>query len=164
MRLPPKEQRDFLKIGELADELGTTPRTIRLYEELGVIVPDRTPGGTRLYGPKDKKRMAIALRLGRCGIDLEFLKRLACTRQECSSGKAASAAMQPLLDDLRHRIHGLLEDLEQLERDLERADMLIRQCSDCPNRPNRKDCPHCPVDKNVDLTDIARLIWDPDAS
>jgi recombinational DNA repair protein RecR len=69
-----------------------------------------------------------------------------------------------LLDDLRHRIHGLLEDLEQLERDLERADMLIRQCSDCPNRPNRKDCPHCPVDKNVDLTDIARLIWDPDAS
>ncbi|MBN2713538.1 MAG: MerR family transcriptional regulator, partial [Planctomycetes bacterium] len=109
MRLPPKEQRDFLKIGELADELGTTPRTIRLYEELGVIVPDRTPGGTRLYGPKDKKRMAIALRLGRCGIDLEFLKRLACTRQECSSGKAASAAMQPLLDDLRHRIHGLLE-------------------------------------------------------
>ncbi|MGR8936057.1 MAG: MerR family transcriptional regulator [Gammaproteobacteria bacterium] len=164
MRLPPREQRDFLKIGELADELGTTPRTIRLYEELGLIVPDRTAGGTRLYARKDMKRMAIALRLGRCGIDLEFLKRLACTRQECSSGKEASKAIQPLLDDLRHRVRSLQEDLEQLERDLERADMLIRQCSDCPNRPNRKDCPNCPVDKNVDLTDIARLIWDPSSS
>ncbi|MDP2179897.1 MerR family DNA-binding transcriptional regulator [Methylicorpusculum sp.] len=34
MRLPPKHLSDVLKIGELADELGTTPRTIRLYEEL----------------------------------------------------------------------------------------------------------------------------------
>lgn len=44
MRLPPKHQRDVLKIGELAEELGTTPRTIRLYEELGLIAPDRTEG------------------------------------------------------------------------------------------------------------------------
>ncbi len=164
MRLPPREKRDFLKIGELADELGTTPRTIRLYEELGLIAPDRTPGGTRLYARKDMKRMEIALRLGRCGIDLETLKRLACTRQDCSTGKEASEAMRPLLADLRHRIRSLQEDLECLERDLERADMLIRQCGDCPNRPNRKDCPNCPVDKNVDLTEIARLIWDPSSS
>jgi DNA-binding transcriptional MerR regulator len=163
MRLPPRHQRDVLKIGELADELGTTPRTIRLYEELGLIVPERTSGGTRLYARKDVKRMAIALRLGRSGIDLESIQKLACSRQQCSSGKEASAAMQPLLEDLRRRVRGLMEDLEQLERDLERADMLIRQCGDCPNRPNRKDCPHCPVDKNVDLTDIARLVWDPSA-
>lgn len=163
MRLPPRHQRDVLKIGELADELGTTPRTIRLYEELGLIVPERTSGGTRLYARKDVKRMAIALRLGRAGIDLESIQKLACSRQQCSSGKEASAAMQPLLEDLRRRVRGLMEDLEQLERDLERADMLIRQCGDCPNRPNRKDCPHCPVDKNVDLTDIARLVWDPSA-
>ena len=69
--------------------------------------------------------------------------------------------MLPLLDDLRKRVRGLLDDLEELDRDLERADMLIRQCENCPNRPNRKDCPHCPVDKNIELTNIARLVWDP---
>jgi len=163
MRLPPKNQREVLKIGELAKELGTTPRTIRLYEQLGLIAPDRTEGGTRLYARKDVKRMAIALRLGRVGIDLEFVQRLARTREQCGSGKEAAAAMQPLLEGLRRRVRSLLEDLEELERDLERADMLIRQCGDCPNRPNRTDCPHCPVDKNVDLTDIARLVWDPSA-
>lgn len=162
MRLPPKHQRDVLKIGELAEELKTTPRTIRLYEELGLIVPDRTEGGTRLYAKKDLKRMAVALRLGRVGIELETVQRLARTREQCGSGKEASAAMQPLLDDLRSRIRSMMDDLEALERDLERADMLIRQCTDCPNSPNRKDCPHCPVDKNIELTDIARLVWDPE--
>jgi DNA-binding transcriptional MerR regulator len=161
MRLPPKHQRDVLKIGELADELGTTPRTIRLYEELGLIAPDRTEGGTRLYARKDLKRMAIALQLGRVGIELESVQKLAQTRQQCASGKEASAAMQPLLHDLRSRIRGLLDDLEELDRDLERADRLIRQCGNCHNRPNRQDCPDCPVNKNVDLTNIGRLVWDP---
>ncbi|MCQ8104005.1 MerR family transcriptional regulator [Methylomonas sp. SURF-2] len=145
----------------MADELGTTPRTIRLYEELGLIAPDRTEGGTRLYARKDLKRMAIALQLGRVGIELESVQKLAQTRQQCTSGSEASAAMQPLLQDLRTRIRGLLEDLEELDRDLERADMLIRQCGNCQNRPNRKDCPDCPVNKNVDLTSIGRLVWDP---
>jgi len=161
MRLPPKHLRDVLKIGELADELGTTPRTIRLYEELGLIAPDRTAGGTRLYACKDLKRMAIALQLGRVGIELESVQKLACTREQYDSGKQASAAMQPLLQDLRKRIRGLLDDLEELDRDLERADMLIRQCGNCQNRPNRQDCPNCPVNKNVDLTNIGRLVWDP---
>lgn len=161
MRLPPRDQRDVLKIGEMAEELGTTPRTIRLYEELGLIVPDRTSGGTRLYAKKDLKRMAIALRLGRCGIALETVRQLAHRRERYATGKEAVAAMMPLLDELSARIRTSRRELEALERDLERAAVLIRQCAECPNRPNRQDCPRCPVDKNIDLTDIARLIWDP---
>ncbi len=105
--------------------------------------------------------MAIALQLGRVGIELESVQKLAQTRQQCDSGKQASAAMQSLLKDLRKRIRGLLHDLEELDRDLERADMLIRQCGNCQNRPNRQDCPDCPINKNVDLTNIVRLVWDP---
>ncbi len=161
MRLPPRHQRDVLKIGELADELGTTPRTIRLYEELGLIVPKRTSGGTRLYARKDVKRMAIALRLGRSGIALDAIQQLACLREQCATGQEAVATMAPLLEELIGTIRASRGELEVLERDLERASLLILQCSDCPNRPNRRDCPTCPVDKNVDLADVARLIWDP---
>ncbi|MDP3528744.1 MAG: hypothetical protein Q8R93_05485 [Methylicorpusculum sp.] len=107
------------------------------------------------------KRMAVALQLGRVGIELESVQKLAQTRQQCGSGKEASVAMQPLLHDLRKRIRGLLDDLEELDRDLEWADRLIRQCGNCENRPNRQDCPDCPVNKNVDLTNIGRLVWDP---
>lgn len=161
MRLPKRSEREVLKIGEMAEELGTTPRTIRLYEELGLIVPERTEGGTRLYARKDLKRMTTALQLSRVGIGLETIQKLAKTRENFQSGQHACTAMKPILEDLKARIGGLMTDLEHLELDLERADMLIRQCNQCPNRPNRKDCPDCPVEKNVDLSGIARLVWDP---
>jgi DNA-binding transcriptional MerR regulator len=161
MRLPKKPDRDVLKIGEMAEELGTTARTIRLYEELGLITPERTEGGTRLYAKKDSKRMATALQLSRVGIDLETIQKLAKTREGYLSGQQACSAMMPLLQELKARVGSLMDDLENLEIDLERADMLIRQCSHCPNRPNRKECPDCPVEKNVDLSGIARLVWDP---
>lgn len=161
MRLAKRNEREVLKIGELAEALGTTVRTIRLYEELGLIAPERTEGGTRLYARKDLKRMATALQLSRVGFDLETLQKLAKTREAYQSGQQACTAMQPLLDELKSRISSLMADLEHLQLDLERADMLIRQCKHCPNRPNRKDCPECPVEKNVDLSGIARLVWDP---
>jgi len=161
MRLPPREQRDALKIGELAEDLETTPRTIRLYEELGLISPERTEGGTRLYRKKDAKRLAVALRLARLGMELGDIQRLAQIRGQCDTGAESAAKVMPLLDELRSWIGNSLRELEALERDLERAEVLIRQCSQCPNKPNRVDCPRCPVDRNVDLTDLARLIWDP---
>ncbi|HUZ91898.1 MAG TPA: MerR family transcriptional regulator [Methylocella sp.] len=161
MRLPPRHQRDVLKIGELAEELGTTPRTIRLYEELGLIAPDRTRGGTRLYQKKDVKRLSVALRLARLGMELSEVQRLAQIREQCRSGAEAVSKVLPLLDELRGWIGSTFSELEALERDLERAEMLIRQCGQCSNRPNRRDCLQCPVDRNVDLTDLARLIWDP---
>lgn len=163
MRPSIKHQNDLFKIGELAEALGTTPRTIRLYEELGLISPERTEGGTRLYAKKDLKRMAIALQLGRIGIELETIQKLAHMREQYATGKEASAAVLTLMEDFSARIRSMKQDLETLEKDLERADILIRQCENCQNRPNRKDCPNCPVDKNVDLTNIARLIWDPNS-
>lgn len=162
LRLPPRDQRDTLKIGELAEELGITPRTIRLYEELGLIAPDRTQGGTRLYHRKDAKRLAVALRLARLGMELGEVQRLAQVREHCGTGAEAVARVLPLLGELRAWMETSLSELESLRRDLERAETLIRQCDRCPNRPNRRDCPECPVDRNIELTDLARLIWDPE--
>ncbi|QSA99805.1 MerR family transcriptional regulator [Methylomonas sp. EFPC1] len=162
MRLPPREQRDVLKIGELAEQLATTPRTIRLYEELGVIVPARTEAGTRLYARKDMKRMEIALTLSRCGVDLETIGRLATLRDQYETGSKASKNVLPELTALKTALSDQIERLTQLEHDIAKASDLIGHCRDCPNRPNRQDCPHCEVDKQVESSDIARLIWDPD--
>lgn len=161
MRLPPREQRDVLKIGELAELLATTPRTIRLYEELGVIVPARTEAGTRLYARKDVKRMEIALALSRSGVDLETIGRLATLRGQYETGSKASESVLPELAVLEAGLRDQIERLAKLERGIATARALIGHCRDCPNRPNRQDCPHCEVDKQVESSDIARLIWDP---
>lgn len=151
-----------MKIGELAERLGTTPRTIRLYEELGVIAPERTPGGTRLYREKDAKRLEVALRLARLGTELGDIERLARIREGCASGADAAASVSTLLGELKGWIDETLNDLNALKLDLETANALSRQCSGCRNKPNRRACPNCPMDRNVASTDLGRLIWDPD--
>jgi DNA-binding transcriptional MerR regulator len=51
-------QTKALKIGELAARTGTTPRTIRYYEELGLLAPaGRSEGAYRLYDAEDLERL-----------------------------------------------------------------------------------------------------------
>ncbi|GAA3112516.1 DNA-binding transcriptional MerR regulator [Kribbella aluminosa] len=44
-------------IGELAERTGTTPRTLRYYEERGLLIPDRTTTGYRRYPPAAEARV-----------------------------------------------------------------------------------------------------------
>jgi MerR family transcriptional regulator, repressor of the yfmOP operon len=68
-----------LRIGEVAELTGTTPRTIRYYEELGLLAPtaDREPGAHRVYDQADVERLQDVLRLRRVlGLSLEELREL----------------------------------------------------------------------------------------
>ena len=51
------------KIGEVASHLATSIRTIRFYEEEGLIYPIRTEKGTRLYNNKHVTRLKVILLL-----------------------------------------------------------------------------------------------------
>lgn len=68
-----------VRIGEVAQLTGTTPRTIRYYEELGLLAPtsDREPGAHRVYNDADVERLQEVLRLRRVlGLSLDELKEL----------------------------------------------------------------------------------------
>ena len=55
----------MLRIGEVASEVGTTPRTIRYYEEIGLLpaAADRPSGGHRNYTTADVERLRELIRL-----------------------------------------------------------------------------------------------------
>jgi DNA-binding transcriptional MerR regulator len=68
-----------LRIGELAKRVGTTPRTIRYYEEIGILPSegDRQSGRHRLYDERDVQRLSDALRLKELlGVSLDELREL----------------------------------------------------------------------------------------
>jgi DNA-binding transcriptional MerR regulator len=74
---PPAER--LLRIGEVADLTGTTPRTIRYYEEIGLLpeAEDRVHGKRRLYTEADVERLRELIRLrDLLGLSLDDLKRL----------------------------------------------------------------------------------------
>jgi DNA-binding transcriptional MerR regulator len=69
-----------LRIGEVAELTGTTPRTIRYYEEIGLLpeAADRAQGKRRLYTRDDVERLRELFRLrDLLGLSLDDLKRLA---------------------------------------------------------------------------------------
>ena len=69
----------LLRIGEVAELTGTTPRTIRYYEEIGLLpeAEDRASGKRRLYTEGDVERLAELMRLrDLLGLSLDDLKRL----------------------------------------------------------------------------------------
>jgi MerR family transcriptional regulator, repressor of the yfmOP operon len=68
-----------MRIGEVAERTGTTPRTIRYYEEIGLlpVAGGREPGAHRTYAEADVERLAELLRLkDLLGLSLEELKEL----------------------------------------------------------------------------------------
>jgi DNA-binding transcriptional MerR regulator len=74
----PERERLF-RIGEVAEQTGTTPRTIRYYEEIGLLpeAEDRLSGKRRLYTQGDVERLGELIRLrDLLGLSLDDLKRL----------------------------------------------------------------------------------------
>jgi MerR family transcriptional regulator, repressor of the yfmOP operon len=108
-----------LRIGEVARRVGTTPRTIRYYEEIGLLPGehDRESGRHRLYGERDVERLRDALRLKELlGVSLDELKELvsaeearAAIRDEWQHGEPDAARRRALLE----------QSLGHLDRQLE---------------------------------------------
>jgi DNA-binding transcriptional MerR regulator len=68
----PGEQVVLLKIGEVAEQVGLSLRTIRFYEEEGLVVPQaRTSGGFRLYGEAVVARLRLIKRMKPLGFSVE---------------------------------------------------------------------------------------------
>ena len=69
---------DLVSIGQLARDAGVSSRTIRYYEELGILPqPRRSPGGTRKYPREYGGYIAAALALKDLGFRLEEVRPLA---------------------------------------------------------------------------------------
>jgi len=98
-----------LRIGEVAKLAGTTPRTIRYYEEIGLLPSggDREPGAHRTYAEADVERLTELLRLkDLLGVSLEELKQLieaedarAALRREWQEGVENPVRRRQILDE-----------------------------------------------------------------
>ena len=72
---PPAPTGKTYTISELAREFDITPRTIRFYEDMGLLAPVRA-GRNRVYSPRDRTRLKLTLRGKRLGFSLQEIKQL----------------------------------------------------------------------------------------
>jgi DNA-binding transcriptional MerR regulator len=123
-----------LRIGEVAELTGTTPRTIRYYEEIGLLPggSDRAQGKHRCYQPADVERIKEIVRLrDLLGLSLEQLSQLleaetarAELRREYHQAEDPDTRRRILdqalghLDTQLELVRGRRSELEQLETEL----------------------------------------------
>ena len=70
------EKKTFYTISQIAEALDISTRTIRFYEEKGLITPQRTPGNQRIYTPRNKARLRLILRGKRFGFPLDDIAEM----------------------------------------------------------------------------------------
>ncbi|MEP3331929.1 MerR family transcriptional regulator [Sedimentitalea sp.] len=149
------------KIGDLSEASGLSVRTLRGYEELGIISPSRSEGGTRYYGETELAIARLAMKMRELNISVEMIKMIATRRREYETGDQSSAAMMELLehltDDLRDQAAGILAMQDEIRRTVR----LLKGCQGCKNKPTPRTCPECPMQTNPDRTDMAQMIWQP---
>ncbi|MEW2550086.1 MerR family transcriptional regulator, partial [Streptomyces sp. NPDC047002] len=150
----------YQSAGEVAELLGVTLRTVRYYEEQGLVTPARTDKGTRYYSDFAVQRLEVCVRLTALGVPLKTLRQLATIRPSSATGEESSHELVEVFGRLRAELRTQLANIRYLLSDLEKTERLVRTCWSCPNRPNRIDCPECPCERQLDSATILHLTWD----
>jgi DNA-binding transcriptional MerR regulator len=123
-------------ISELAGELDISTRTIRFYEEKGLISPRRSPGNQRLYSRRDRARLKLILRGKRFGYSLEQIAEMIGMAEvdldEAEQIRRSLAYGEEKLGEIHQRI----DELRLLEQDiLAVKDKLLNRLAQMENRP-----------------------------
>lgn len=112
----PADGQALLKIGEVADRVGLSLRTIRFYEEEGLVEPEgRTPGGFRLYSVSAVDRLEIIKRIKPLGFTVEEmvgLLTLLDALEDEGLDEVARASLAGQLDAHRERVEQQSADLQ----------------------------------------------------
>jgi len=102
-------------ITELAREFEVTPRTIRFYEDQGLLAPKRagTGGRQRVYSQRDRTRLKLTLRGKRLGLTLAEIRELVDMYESPRDNAAQLARFLTVLGQHRATLVRQLADLQE---------------------------------------------------
>jgi len=114
-----------MRIGELADQVGVNPKTVRYYEGIGLLPnPERRPSGYREYTVDDVERLGFIRSAQRLGLSLSEISQILSFRERAEAPcDYVLALLDRQVDDLDRRMaemSRLRQELVDLRRDADR--------------------------------------------
>jgi DNA-binding transcriptional MerR regulator len=113
-------------IGDLSREFGVTTRTIRFYEDQGLLSPTRD-GHSRIYEARDRVRLKLILRGKRLGFSLKEIKKLI---ELYDAPEGEGRQLRTFMEKIRARRAELLGQKADIEHVLDELDTLEQRCAD----------------------------------
>ncbi|TKZ22357.1 Cu(I)-responsive transcriptional regulator [Shimia litoralis] len=120
-----------MNIGEISERSGLPAKTIRYYEDIGLITPDRSENGYRLFGAQDLHKLTFLARARALGFSIEDCRTLMALYEDDTR---ASADVKHVAIQHLHRIEEKIEQLQSMRQTLSH---LVSTCAG----DNRPDCP-----------------------
>jgi len=103
---------EFISIGNLAKTIGITTRTLRYYEEMGIMSPpQRLEGAVRVYAPSDVRKLKFILRLKELGLSIREMQELDAVYAEA---KETDRVIPRLIEMLDKHVNNLDEKMSKL--------------------------------------------------
>lgn len=115
------------RIGEVADKLKVSPRTIKYYEELGLIkLGKRSPGGFRLYGEEDVERLKRILKMKGMGLSLTAIREILAVREVAEEADKV-VVLNKAVKRLEEQEREVAERARKMREELGHAEGLCRE-------------------------------------
>jgi MerR family transcriptional regulator/heat shock protein HspR len=118
-----RESEALFVISVAAELAGVHPQTLRIYERRGLIMPYRTPGGTRRYSQEDLNRLALIQELTEQGLNLEGVKKVLELRERV-------VKLESELSAIRDELHAAEEQVDREIAEVHRSyrrDIILRR-------------------------------------
>ncbi|TCJ16018.1 MerR family transcriptional regulator [Rubrobacter taiwanensis] len=145
-----------LKIGDAAKLAGLTPKAVRHYEALGLLTPERSESGYRLYGADELLRLHRIKRLRELGLSLEQVREvLAAPDGGQTLRRALEALHAGVLEEIRH----LQDRRALLEALLAREDLEAPDTSPTMRILERHLGEHLHDEVSPELLERERRLW-----
>lgn len=144
----------MIKIGALAKNAHVSLRTLRYYEEIGLIAPaSHSKGGHRLYAGDDVKKLEVINYLKSLPLSLEEIKEIFTVKRTTPGRekKDQVAALTKLLESKLEAVNGRIQELNQIKDELSGMVEILHECARCEKPLLRMEtCSDCKaVDRHV---------------
>ena len=151
---------ELLTTGDMARRSGSTLRTVRFYEEAGLLSPDcRSDGGHRLFGARQLERLRLILDLREAGLSLGDIKTMFGFKHDCASACEASERMTGVLKRQVQELGAKIDTLTRLREDLTSMVSAIQSCAACNRESFPTGCGNCAVMRQDGLPRAMKLLW-----
>jgi DNA-binding transcriptional MerR regulator len=140
----------------------STLRTVRFYEEEGILRPARrTDGGHRLFDRSELDRLMLVTDMRMAGLSLDDIKAILEVKRTAASGAAAAEEATRVLSARIDELKEKLAILNRLRDDLEETTKVVASCKGCHDQPSFPNgCDSCSVmAEQPKLPRSVRVLW-----
>jgi DNA-binding transcriptional MerR regulator len=151
---------ELLTTGDMARRSQSTLRTVRFYEEAGLLHPsDRRDGGHRLFEERELHKLCFILDLREAGLSLADIRSLFALK---TAARTAAEATERISEHLERRVVEMqrkITTLRSLREELASTVAILADCVSCKDGRFPEFCGRCDVLGRQDLPRAVRLLW-----